>query len=959
MAGEIFYSPPAPQQPPPHAPIPAQGDQPPRRSTHLLMACVLASWPTGLEHQAPQRAATAPIPQQGDQPPRRTNALGMAAALQSWPTGCEYEPYQLPRRPAAATPGDQPPRYTTAPLYALLQSWTPPDPQPTQRLTAPPIRAQGDQPPAPRSTQPPAAWYEQPAFPRAAGRLAAAPIPPPTSYLLDHFTDADGTALTSHAMDVGPGWAATSGTWTVQSNRASVATLAGGYAVASSDSGHGDVFASVKIGSTTQTIGVVVRLVDNLNFWFAQLAPGQLTLFEVTGGGFTSRATVATTWAVGDTFSLAAVGDLLTATHGADSCSFTSSVRDTATRCGIYGETSPDALDDFNVVAPAAAAADNPPRQSPATPGVIVRSWDPPDPPPAQRPVTVAPLTLAYGQQPPRASPAALYNLIGSWAPPDPQPAQRQVATPVPAQGDRPPAPRSAQPPAVWYEEAASYRPVQQSASINTAAPQPPPARQPESIRRSWEADPQPAQALSGDAPLSLAYGSQPPRYSPAQLYSLVGSWAPPDPQPTQRPVTAPIPAAVINQPAPTSSVNLGVIVRAWEPPPPQPQRDPRQIAPLALAYGQQPPRYSPAQQCALVDAWRQPDPQPQQRLAAAPIPPAAVNQPTPNSGVNLGVIVRAWEPPDPQPQRDLRQTVALTLAYGQQPPKLRTQPTRSDEADHPRQRQVQVAAITAASTQPPPPRQPPSVMASWQVEQPAQQRPLSVAPLTLTYGDQPPRRTTGLYPYAPLVEWAAQSRPPAAAVSVPPPAADAPPPRAGANLAVILAAWEPPWFAVRPWAAGAQPPAGPAAPVRRLRASGAAGTLLSAAGRVGTAVAASGRASASLAASGRSDVAAIQNRGCEYGEDVTVAWTLDTGEAIAAWAITAELLAAEDDALPVSAGTVVVTGASAADITFASAATAHRTVTHWRVCRTDAGAKTVLTKGKWTIGGERVSGVP
>ena len=42
-----------------------------------------------------------------------------------------------------------------------------------------------------------------------------------TFLLLDTFTDTNGTALTSHTMDIGPGWARySSGTWTIQSNQA-------------------------------------------------------------------------------------------------------------------------------------------------------------------------------------------------------------------------------------------------------------------------------------------------------------------------------------------------------------------------------------------------------------------------------------------------------------------------------------------------------------------------------------------------------------------------------------------------------------------------------------------------------------------------------------------------------------------------------------------------------------------
>ena len=39
-------------------------------------------------------------------------------------------------------------------------------------------------------------------------------------YLQDAFTDADGTALTSHTMNVGTGWTAVNGTLKILSNKA-------------------------------------------------------------------------------------------------------------------------------------------------------------------------------------------------------------------------------------------------------------------------------------------------------------------------------------------------------------------------------------------------------------------------------------------------------------------------------------------------------------------------------------------------------------------------------------------------------------------------------------------------------------------------------------------------------------------------------------------------------------------
>lgn len=182
MYGGIFRLPPQPTQGRRFVPVPEQGDQPPRFSRALFMAAVLASWPTGLEYQPQRQLPTVPIPEQGDQPPRQSRA---AAMLTSWYV--EYQPQQARPQVAAIIPaveqpaftrlpeairaawetdppfhrdirriapltlvyGDEPPRQSYASLYALMDSWRPPDPMPQQgrRDIVPLTFVYGDQPP--------------------------------------------------------------------------------------------------------------------------------------------------------------------------------------------------------------------------------------------------------------------------------------------------------------------------------------------------------------------------------------------------------------------------------------------------------------------------------------------------------------------------------------------------------------------------------------------------------------------------------------------------------------------------------------------------------------------------------------------------------------------------------------------------------------------------------------------
>jgi len=149
MPEGIFRNDPPPQQGRRFVPIPAQGNDPPRRSIALGMAVVLASWPTGLEYQPQRRVPTVPIPAQGQRPPPYSTVNLNSVLRPWWAAAGEYQPLRtIPTVPIPAQ-GDDPPRFSTANVNAVLRTWLPPDPDPRQlpRTFAPLTLTYGDQPP--------------------------------------------------------------------------------------------------------------------------------------------------------------------------------------------------------------------------------------------------------------------------------------------------------------------------------------------------------------------------------------------------------------------------------------------------------------------------------------------------------------------------------------------------------------------------------------------------------------------------------------------------------------------------------------------------------------------------------------------------------------------------------------------------------------------------------------------
>lgn len=187
------------------------------------------------------------------------------------------------------------------------------------------------------------------------GATPPLPVPPPSYTLYDTFTDTNGTNITAHTMDAGPGWATDNGTIEIQSNQATMTAdtvSLGLLTIGWSDAGISDctVQADVAVGSATNQIAAVVgRLQDASNYWDLEYRCGDAAI----GGPVhalmlvETNATVRTTRAQYDfggtspltgthTLKLACLGDVLDGSFdGVPYVSYTSSSFNTQTNFGI------------------------------------------------------------------------------------------------------------------------------------------------------------------------------------------------------------------------------------------------------------------------------------------------------------------------------------------------------------------------------------------------------------------------------------------------------------------------------------------------------------------------------------------------------------------------------------------------------------------------------------------------
>jgi len=172
-------------------------------------------------------------------------------------------------------------------------------------------------------------------------------------YARDTFTDANGTALAAHVMDVGTGWTPLSGggRWTIQSSQLSIGSGGTGE-VAVVETCQSDVVIRATIPARTE-LGVAFRVEDAGNFAGIFVDPG----FETVHLSQYADGMLSTS--MSQTISFATDRELRVQIQGVDLNVFydgmlvlTDTVADTgATRHGIFIDSNTGVVDDFVVEA--------------------------------------------------------------------------------------------------------------------------------------------------------------------------------------------------------------------------------------------------------------------------------------------------------------------------------------------------------------------------------------------------------------------------------------------------------------------------------------------------------------------------------------------------------------------------------------------------------------------------------
>lgn len=178
---------------------------------------------------------------------------------------------------------------------------------------------------------------------------APAPSGPAVS---DDFSEADGTSLSGKATDTGQSWVQTSGTWTVQTQKAKCVAVAANQIV-QVESGLADCTVSATIVWGEQYPGLTFRFVDASNFWLCLFNSSNtaIQLSKFVAGAQTVVATAACTASPlmkvelsGSTIKAYIDGALLT--------TVTDSAHQTATKHGLFAYgTGTSTWDDFSVTA--------------------------------------------------------------------------------------------------------------------------------------------------------------------------------------------------------------------------------------------------------------------------------------------------------------------------------------------------------------------------------------------------------------------------------------------------------------------------------------------------------------------------------------------------------------------------------------------------------------------------------
>jgi pectate lyase len=164
--------------------------------------------------------------------------------------------------------------------------------------------------------------------------------------LKDNFVGTNGTALTAHTMDVGPGWTQRTADvgMAIQSNTAQYADDALDIYTASCNYSDVTIRLGVNIFSAFTTSvqnGLVARFSDTNNYWRLTIqTSGVLALTETSGGTVTQRASASVTINTGTTYTLQLVasGSSMTGTlNGGNSINYASAASNqTVKNHGLY-----------------------------------------------------------------------------------------------------------------------------------------------------------------------------------------------------------------------------------------------------------------------------------------------------------------------------------------------------------------------------------------------------------------------------------------------------------------------------------------------------------------------------------------------------------------------------------------------------------------------------------------------
>jgi hypothetical protein len=159
--------------------------------------------------------------------------------------------------------------------------------------------------------------------------------------LKDTFTDTDGTLLTAHTMDVGPGWTQPSGSaWEIRSNQANHLSSDQQVRVYS-DAGKANVTYTLDVVLSSFEFGVVFRFIDSANYWYVYYACnyGGSQLWKRVSGVKTSVATGTNTWTPGATYTITVTlaGDSISvAITNGTTLTATDAAHNTGTKYGFF-----------------------------------------------------------------------------------------------------------------------------------------------------------------------------------------------------------------------------------------------------------------------------------------------------------------------------------------------------------------------------------------------------------------------------------------------------------------------------------------------------------------------------------------------------------------------------------------------------------------------------------------------